>query len=161
MPAVAVEDMPAKSNAMANKTAALLPNKGLSKSTACAKSSTFTLLAKNTAAATKIMALLIAQPMLMESSVSKNSKFSWRLITASSSKFQCRLWMTSECKKRLWGITTAPNTLMITKSEPLGMLGVTQPLAAAPQSRGTIIISAKKDRPIIDTKPIIIFSSLL
>jgi len=104
------------------------------------------------------MALLIAQPMSMENSVSKNSYFSCLLIIFSSFKFHWRLWMISECRKRLCGITTAPNTLMTINIEFSGKLGVTQPTRAEFQLISTNDNSYKNDNPMIETKPIIHFS---
>lgn len=55
-------------------------------------------------------------------------------MTASSLRFHWRLWITSECRNRLWGITTAPNTLMMMTIEPSGNEGVTHARAACGQS---------------------------
>ena len=76
------------------------------------------------------MALLMAQPITIESRVSPNSYFSCFLITASSFKFHCLLWMISECKNRLCGITTAPSTLIM-----IGMLRCTPTPNTTPKRR--------------------------
>ena len=89
---------------------------------------------KNVAAASRIIALLIAQPISIDRIVSAYSYRSCFLITASSERFHCRLWMISECRNRLCGITTAPSTLMIITIDPSGMVGVTHAQAAAGQS---------------------------
>ena len=52
--------------------------------------------------------------------------------------------MTSECRKRLWGITTAPRTLTIIAAEPVGILGVIQLAAACGQSTLTSVSSDQK-----------------
>ena len=57
-------------------------------------------------------------------------------------------------------MTTAPNTLMIITIEPSGKEGVTQPLIASVHSTETIFNSSKNEKPIIDTKAMIIFSIL-
>ena len=64
-------------------------------------------------------------------------------------------WMTSECRKRLWGITTAPRTLTIIAAEPVGMLGVIQLAAACGQSTWTSASSAKNESPTTPTKAMI------
>ena len=69
--------------------------------------------------------------------------------------------MISECKKRLWGITTAPKTLIITTIEPFGKDGVIHPVIAEFQSICTNDSSYRNDKPMIDTKAIIHFSIIL
>ena len=55
-------------------------------------------------------------------------------MTASSLRFHWRLWITSEWRNRLCGMTTAPRTLMMMTIDPLGKEGVTQARAASGQS---------------------------
>src|SRR5665647_410227 len=107
------------------------------------------------------MALLIAQPISIETKVSKNSYLNCFLIIFSSCKFHCLLCITSECRNKLCGITTAPNTLIIISIEPLGKVGVTQPKTALFQSICTNESSYKNDNPITDTNAIIHFSIIL
>ena len=68
-----MEDMPANRRATAKITAALLPNKGVNREFACSSSVTGVPLLKNVAAARRIMALLIAQPITMDRIVSAYS----------------------------------------------------------------------------------------
>ena len=67
--------------------------------------------------------------------------------------------MTSECRKMLCGMTTAPRTPMITGIAPIGKAGVTQPAKVWVQETSAIQISKTKARPIRETKPMIHFSS--
>ena len=126
--------MPASKSAMAKMVAAFEPNNGCNKACACESSSTIVPLLKNVVAAKRIIALLIAHPITIENNVSKNSYFKAFLMRASPLRWIARLWITSECKKRLCGITTAPSTLMIIKSDPCGTEGTVQPTIAAGQS---------------------------
>ena len=73
IPEVMVEEIPANRSATAKITAALLPSNGVSSELACSNSVTGVPLRKNVAAASSIIALLIAQPMTMESIVSAYS----------------------------------------------------------------------------------------
>ena len=75
IPLVMVEEIPAMSNAKANTMAALLPKSGSSKDFACCNSSTCMPLLKKVAAASRIIALLMAHPTIMEKSVSNSSYF--------------------------------------------------------------------------------------
>ena len=68
---------------------------------------------------------------------------------------KCADWMTSECKKRLCGMTTAPSTLTTMAAEPLGRLGVTQDMVALGQSTSTRASSARNERPTMLTKAMI------
>ena len=70
----------------------------------------------------------------MEKSVSNNSYFSTLRIEASSFLLYSWLCITSEWRNRLWGITTAPSTLMIMSMLPWGNEGVTHPCTATGQS---------------------------
>ena len=70
MPLVTVLDMPANNRAMANTTAAPPPSMGVSSAPALGNSSTRVPCAKKVSAASMIMAELMAQPMVMASSVS-------------------------------------------------------------------------------------------
>ena len=137
MPLVTHEAMPAARSAAAKMSDALVPRSGTSSSCACGSSSTAFPARKNVAAANRNIALLIAQPMSIEKSVSKNSYLSCLRMEASSPLWSWRLWMTSECRKRLCGITTAPRTLKITRSEPCGTSGTSAPFAASAQSTCT------------------------
>ena len=76
IPLVMVLDMPASRSAIAKMFAALFPSKGVSSDCAWESSSTWIPLRKNVEAASKIIALFIAQPTIIESNVSKNSYFS-------------------------------------------------------------------------------------
>lgn len=76
------------------------------------------------------IAELMAQPTIMEKRVSANSYLSLSCMTASPFPSKCWLWMTSECRKGLRGITTAPRTLMTTGPEPAGSEGTIQLWAA-------------------------------
>jgi len=105
------------------------------------------------------MALLMQKPTSMENSVSRYSYLSCRRMMSGVSRFHCRLWMISEWRNRLWGMTTAPRTLMTTGSEPVGRAGVSQPATAAGQSRWTRASSNTNDSPISDTKPMMIRST--
>ena len=82
-------------------------------------------------------------------------------MTGSSSRFHSRLWMTSEWRNRLCGITTAPNTLIIINMEFSGKVGFTQPVRAAPHSTSTNISSYRNDSPMMETNRIIQRSILL
>ena len=70
IPLVTVEEMPAMSKANAKTTAAALPSNGVSKDCACWSYSTGVPVWKNVAAAKRIIALFIAQPINIESNVS-------------------------------------------------------------------------------------------
>ena len=70
-------------------------------------------------------------------------------------------WMTSECKKRLWGMTTAPRMLVTTGTAPAGTLGTTQFVAAWGQSTSTIASSARNDSPTTLTNAMIQRSAFL
>ena len=134
MPEVIVEAIPAKSSATANMIVALLPSSGRSSESACWSSVTGVFDTKKVAAASRIIALLMAQPITIERIVSTYSYRSCFFIIFSSLRFHWRLWMISECRKRLCGITTAPSTLMMMTIDPSGKDGVTHAYAAAGQS---------------------------
>ena len=87
IPAVADDARPANSNANAKMVSAAGPIKGLNNSSACSNSVTAMPWLKNTAAASKIMAELIIQPMPIDNNVSTNSYRNWRCIISLS----CRL----------------------------------------------------------------------
>ena len=70
MPLVMVEEIPAISNAKAKMIPAWLPSNGSSNDFACCNSSTGVRVRKKVAAASKIMALLMAHPTIMENKVS-------------------------------------------------------------------------------------------
>ena len=99
------------------------------------------------------MALLMAQPIPIDSSVSTNSWSSRSRMTSSPAPSKCWLWMTSECRNRLCGMTTAPSTDTMIAGDPSGAAGVTQPAAAAGQSTLTIKISARNASPMSETNP--------
>ena len=63
--------------------------------------------------------------------------------------------MTSECRNRLCGMTTAPSTLITMAAEPAGKLGLTHETAACGQSTFTSASSARKARPMSETNAII------
>ena len=73
IPEVMVEAMPANNKATAKITAALFPKSGCNKALASCYSLTVLPLLKKVAAANRIMALLIAQPIIMDKKVSQNS----------------------------------------------------------------------------------------
>lgn len=113
------------------------------------------------AAAIRTTALLMAQPMPMDRSVSPNSYFSCRRMTGFILQVPLPALDDLRVQNRLWGMTTAPNTFMITGMEPAGKDGFTQPVSASPQLTCTRQISAMNERPISDTKPMMIFSIFL
>ena len=76
IPLVIVLEIPASSKAIAKMLAALLPSSGCSIACAWESSSTCWPCEKNVLAARRIMAELMAQPTIMEKSVSMNSYFS-------------------------------------------------------------------------------------
>ena len=86
-----LEESPANNSAMAKTMLAAFPSRGFSICSACVRSVTGVFVTKNVAAAMRIIALLIAQPIIMETSVSPNSYFSCFLMTVSSCKFHCLL----------------------------------------------------------------------
>ena len=71
------------------------------------------------------------------------------------------LCITSECKKRLCGITTAPSTLMIISILPWGISGTTQERIATGQSISTKNNSYRNESPITDTKAMMALSIFL
>lgn len=73
MPEVTVEAMPANSRATAKTTVAWVPSSGSSSERACWSSSTGVRVRKRVEAASRIMALLMAQPTTIEKIVSKYS----------------------------------------------------------------------------------------
>jgi hypothetical protein len=87
-----------------------------------------------TAAATITMAALMASPASIESSVSRNSNRSSRRVAASEAPCHCRLWITSECRYMLCGITTAPRTAIAITTLLALRLGTTMLWAVWPQS---------------------------
>ena len=93
IPAVMLDEIPASRSAAAKITDAAFPMSGVSIFPAVARSSTCFAFCgwKNVAAAIRIIALLMAHPMIMENRVSLNSYFNWRAITSSSSRFHWRL----------------------------------------------------------------------
>ena len=155
MPAVIDELTPAKSRASAKTIDAAGPAMGTSVDAAWERSSTWMPAEKNVAAAMMIMAELMAQPMPIESSVSTNSPSSCSSMALSPWSWTPRLWMISECRKRLWGITTAPSTLVTTTRDPEGRSNVTQDWAATGQSTLTMRISMRNDTPMSETNPMI------
>jgi len=70
IPEVIVEEMPASRSAPANMAPALFPTNGANNCCAWSSSSTAIFCLKKVAAASMIMAELIAQPIIMDNSVS-------------------------------------------------------------------------------------------
>ena len=101
------------------------------------------------------MAEFMAQPTPMEKSVSTNSCCSLSCTTSSPCASKCWLWITSEWRNRLCGITTAPSTLITMASEPVGRLGVTHATADCAQSTLTRASSSRKDMPMSETNAMI------
>ena len=73
IPEVIVEEIPAKSRATAKICVALRPRSGCRSESACCNSSTGVFVTKKVAAASRIIALLIAQPTSIEKIVSAYS----------------------------------------------------------------------------------------
>ena len=59
------------------------------------------------------------------------------------------LCTTSECRNRLWGMTTAPKMLITTSMLPSGRLGTTHERTASPHSTSTKNSSYRNDRPMV------------
>ena len=132
-----VLDIPANNKAMAKILAALFPNRGCNIACAWDSSSTCCPWEKKAVAAKSIIAELIAHPTIIENRVSMNSYFNMCWMRSSPFKWISRLWTISEWRKRLWGMTTAPNTLIIIKSEPWGTVGTKAPSIADGQWMST------------------------
>ena len=104
--------MPASRSAIAKMFVALFPSSGVSSDCAWERSPIWVPVRKNVDAASKIIALFIAHPTIIEKKVSKNSYFNVCWMYLSDRLCIWRLRITSECRNRLCGITTAPRTLI-------------------------------------------------
>ena len=129
IPLVTVLDTPASNRARANTVCADSPSRGRSREPASESD------------VTVVPWLKKVEPAVMASSVSKNSYFSARRMPASPRVWMARLWMTSEWRKRLWGITTAPRTLMTMSRLPSGSDGLTALCTVVAQSVSTSVSS--------------------